>query len=74
MLRLAGYPPFSDEITEYSLKDQITQGRYKFHANYWKDVSEDAKDMVKKLLTVRPQDRITVQEPWTIPGCRTDLS
>ena len=39
--RLGGYPPFSDEITEYSLRDQICQARYSFPEAYWKDVSPE---------------------------------
>ena len=66
--RLAGYPPFSDEIKEYSLHDQITQGRYTFHTDYWKDVSKEAMDLVKQLLTVCPEDRLTIEgvlsHPW----------
>ena len=40
-LRLGGYPPFSDEITDYSLHDQICQGRYSFPQQYWKEVPEE---------------------------------
>ena len=41
MCRLGGYPPFSDEIKEYSLQDQICNARYSFPKEYWKDVSKD---------------------------------
>ena len=50
------------------MHDQITQGLYTFHADYWKDVSEEAVDLVKRLLTVCPEDRVTVEgvleHPW----------
>ncbi len=39
--RLGGYPPFSDEIKEYSLQDQICNARYSFPTEYWKDVTSD---------------------------------
>ena len=39
--RLGGYPPFSDEIREYTLQRQICEARYSFAEEYWKDVSED---------------------------------
>lgn len=58
-IMLGGYPPFSDEITEYSLFDQICQGRYSFPEIYWNCVSKDAIDMIKQLLTIDPQKRIT---------------
>ncbi|KAM7426213.1 Checkpoint kinase 2 [Porites harrisoni] len=65
---LAGYPPFSEEIKKYTLNDQIINGRYSFPAQYWKTVSSQAIDLVKKMLTVDPDSRITVEEalqhPW----------
>ena len=36
---LGGYPPFSDEIKEYSLHDQIVNARYSFPQAYWEGVS-----------------------------------
>lgn len=66
--RLAGYPPFSDEITKYSLNDQILGAHYSFPEQYWKGVTKPARDMVKRLLTLDPERRITVTEalshPW----------
>ena len=66
--RLGGYPPFSDELTEYSLHDQICQARYSFPDKYWSSVSEEGKDMIKRLLTLDPKKRITTTEalehPW----------
>ena len=68
LFRLGGYPPFSDEITEYSLHDQICQARYSFPENYWKGVSSEGKDLIKRLLTIDPKKRITTAEalehPW----------
>lgn len=37
---LAGYPPFSDEITTHTLHDQITKGIYSFPEKYWSSISE----------------------------------
>ena len=39
--------------------EMITKGEYSFPKSHWKDVSEDAKDMVKKMLTVDPKKRST---------------
>ena len=36
---LGGYPPFSDEIKEYSLHDQIVNARYSFPDQYWDGTS-----------------------------------
>lgn len=65
---LAGYPPFSEEISKVPLNEQIVKGLYSFPNQYWKSVSPQAIDLVKKLLTVDPKKRITVDEalqhPW----------
>lgn len=65
---LAGYPPFSEQITKHTLHEQIVKGLYSFPKQYWKTVSPQAIDLVKKLLTVDPNKRITVDEalqhPW----------
>ena len=44
---MGGYPPFSDEIEEHSLKDQITKGIYSFPKEYWKDVSSDGVSLIE---------------------------
>ncbi len=66
--RLAGYPPFSDDIKEYTLNDQILNARYSFQEKYWKGVSDQARDMIRRLLTLDPKSRITIPEamdhPW----------
>ena len=66
--RLGGYPPFSDEITEYSLHDQICQARYSFLDCYWSGVSDNGKNLIKRLLTLDPKKRISsteaLEHPW----------
>ncbi|XP_072206998.1 serine/threonine-protein kinase Chk2 [Excalfactoria chinensis] len=65
---LCGYPPFSEQNTQLSLKDQITRGEYTFISKEWKHVSNTALDLVKKLLVVDPSKRFTIEEalehPW----------
>ncbi|XP_078338977.1 serine/threonine-protein kinase Chk2-like [Crassostrea virginica] len=65
---LVGCPPFSDERKDMALNKQIIGGHYSFPSEYWKDISEDAIDVVKKLLTVDPKKRATLEEvishPW----------
>lgn len=58
---LWGYPPFFADANS-ELFDQIKAGKIEFHPPYWDDVSEEAKDLVKKLLTVDPTKRITLEE------------
>ncbi|KAK7088732.1 serine/threonine-protein kinase Chk2-like [Littorina saxatilis] len=65
---LSGYPPFSDDRTDMDLPKQIMGGHFSFPKQYWKDVSDDAQDLIKKLMTVDPKKRITLADalnhPW----------
>lgn len=65
---LVGYPPFSEDRKDMKLPEQILGGHYSFPKQYWGDVSCEAIDLVKKLLTVDPSKRITLKEtlehPW----------
>lgn len=70
--RLGGYPPFSDEITEYSLHDQICQGHYSFPPEFWKNVSDDAIDLIKQLLILDPKKRLTTVEALEHPWMQDD--
>jgi calcium/calmodulin-dependent protein kinase I len=64
---LCGFPPFYDESNAV-LFQLIKKGSYTFPSPYWDDVSESAKDLVHKLLTVDPKKRATVKDvlshPW----------
>jgi serine/threonine-protein kinase CHEK2 len=69
---LCGFPPFSDELytveNPYTLAQQIMHGRYDFPSPYWDSVGDPALDLIEKMLTVDPEQRITVDEclehPW----------
>lgn len=60
-LLLVGYPPFWNERIE-TLLLSILQGNYTFPSPYWDSVSESAKDLIKKMLKVNPDERITASE------------
>jgi len=53
---LGGYPPFI-ESNQRTLFRKIRKGQYEFHEEYWGQVSEDAKDLIRNLLTVDPDQR-----------------
>lgn len=55
---LCGFPPFYDESTA-GLYRQIKKGQYDFPDPYWTDITDQAKDVVKGLLTVKPKKRWT---------------
>eukprot|EP00299_Pterocystis_sp_00344_P005996 c1774_g1_i1.p1 GENE.c1774_g1_i1~~c1774_g1_i1.p1 ORF type:complete len:323 (-),score=83.68 c1774_g1_i1:60-890(-) len=74
---LCGYPPFQHE-QQSKLFKQILKADYKFHSPWWDTVSEEAKDMVSKLLVVDPTKRLTPAEalvhPWMLkPGSGSSM-
>ena len=66
---LGGYPPFYDD-DQNRLYAKIKSGNYEFHEDYWGSVSKEGKDLIMKLLTVNPGERITAEQalghPWII--------
>ena len=69
---LGGYPPFIEQ-NQRELFRKIRKGQYKFHDEYWKQVSDSAKDLIRSLLTVKPTERKTAadilgSDPWMKVG------
>lgn len=63
---LCGFPPFYDDVpSELTLK--ILTGNYEFLNPWWDEVSKDAKDLISRMLTINPEERITVDEIWDHP-------
>lgn len=64
---LCGYEPFYDEDEKIMYK-KILKGDYQFDSPYWDNITENAKDLVRKLLKVNVKERLTVDEalrhPW----------
>lgn len=54
---LGGYRPFRGDGQDVIRK--IRYGEFKFHKRYWTDVSEEAKILIARMLTVEPIGRIT---------------
>lgn len=53
---LGGYPPFHDDNQKQLFK-KIVRGEYTFHPEYWGTVSDEAKDLVRGLLTLDVKKR-----------------
>ena len=75
-IMLCGYPPFYSEIPSQSLsqrmKSRIMSGSFEFPDKEWNNISDNAKDLVRKLLCVDATKRITIDEalchPWLSSG------
>ena len=55
----------------------IREGRFSFSAPEWVDVSEMAKDLIRKLLTIDPLERLTaaqaLRHPYLVNGYARDV-
>lgn len=58
---LVGYPPFLKD-THAELFQQIRSGDWKFFEKDWKDISEEAQELISGLLVVDPEQRWTADE------------
>lgn len=66
-IMLCGYPPFNGK-TDNDIYKKIEVGKFEFKHNDWKNVSSEAMDLIKRMLTYDPKKRISAQEvmshPW----------
>ncbi|RXN28580.1 serine threonine- kinase Chk2 [Labeo rohita] len=69
---LGGYPPFNTECSTMSVREQIINGHYRFIPSQWKKVSNEAKDLIKKLLVVDPEKRLSVEDALAHPWLNDD--
>lgn len=64
---LCGYPPFFSThggAISAGMKTKIKAGEYQFPKAEWKNVSQEAKSIIQKMLTVDPASRVTID--WII--------
>lgn len=66
---LAGYMPF-DDPDERKEKAKVKCADFKFHDEYWGEVSENGKDFIRKLLVVNPHERYTADQALAHPWVR----
>ncbi|XP_067927940.1 calcium/calmodulin-dependent protein kinase type IV-like isoform X2 [Watersipora subatra] len=59
---LCGYEPFYSDEGEQAMFKKILKCEYHFHEPWWNDISENAKDLVKKLLVFDPSKRLTASQ------------
>ncbi|KAK1434990.1 hypothetical protein QVD17_00745 [Tagetes erecta] len=64
---LCGVPPFWGE-SESQIFEEVLRGKLNFSSDPWPNISETAKDLIRKMLIRNPKKRITAHEvlchPW----------
>lgn len=64
---LSGTPPFNGS-NDKEMKEKILNGAFSLEGKAWDKISEGAKDLIRKMLTYNPNERITAEEalhhPW----------
>jgi len=64
---LCGYPPFFGE-TDAEVLTKVRAGNFSFNASDWKNISDDAKNLIRDLLQMHPDKRCTaakaVEHKW----------
>lgn len=64
---LSGVPPFWAE-TEQGIFEAVLQGYLDFESDPWPSISDSAKDLIRKMLTINPKHRATafqvLSHPW----------
>ena len=58
---LSGTVPFYDR-DEMTMFNKIKNGVWEFHDDKWENVNDGAKEIIKGLMKVNPQERITIEE------------
>jgi len=58
---LCGYPPFYGE-SDADVLARVRKGDFTFNPVDWKNVSEDAKNLIKSLLKMNPKERYTAEQ------------
>jgi len=71
---LSGYPPFYGSTLQ-KLIGRVVKGKYDFKPEPFNNVSEEAKDIIRGLLVVNPENRLTAEDllanNW-VNGAATD--
>ena len=75
-IMLCGYPPFIGKDEEEVFKANL-EGKYDFNDRVWDEVSDEAKDLITKIL-VPESERLTPKEclnhPWVKNTCDKEIS
>lgn len=63
---LSGTVPFNGP-TDDDIMNAVRKGKYTFKSKVWESISNDAKDLIKKMLTFNQHERISAAEAYKHP-------
>ena len=69
-IMLTGDPPFYGS-DDNSILNHVSEGKYDTTSDSYKDLSNNAKDLIRKLLKYNPSERITAKEALNHPWFQT---
>ncbi len=73
---LSGAPPF-DGSDDHAITELVKRGKYNFDGEEWDIISDDAKNLISKMLTYDPKERIPAEEclkhPWIVENLKGSL-
>jgi calcium-dependent protein kinase len=58
---LCGYPPFNAD-NDNEIMNKIKIGKFSFPEEEWNHISSEAKDMISKMLTYKPSERLSASD------------
>eukprot|EP00343_Euplotes_focardii_P006815 CAMPEP_0205822176 /NCGR_PEP_ID=MMETSP0206-20130828/11273_1 /ASSEMBLY_ACC=CAM_ASM_000279 /TAXON_ID=36767 /ORGANISM="Euplotes focardii, Strain TN1" /LENGTH=287 /DNA_ID=CAMNT_0053118215 /DNA_START=725 /DNA_END=1589 /DNA_ORIENTATION=+ len=70
---LSGKPPFDGE-TDKEICKKVRDGKYSLVTEEWHEISEEAKDLVKKLMAFDPNKRISCSDALSHPWFSTHIN
>ena len=66
---LSGFPPFAGSTDEEILR-KVKVGKFSFAHESWRNISNEAKSLIRRMLVMNPQQRLTAAEclsdPWVV--------
>ncbi|KRX04829.1 Protein kinase-like domain [Pseudocohnilembus persalinus] len=60
-IMLCGHPPFNG-ITDQAIMDKVKEGKVSFDSPEWGNVSQEAKDFIRKMLEKNPSKRYSAEQ------------
>lgn len=63
---LCGYPPFWGS-NDQEIYEKVKKGKFEFYQEDWAHISDEAKDIIIKMLKYQPSERIAATEAYAHP-------